>query len=411
MRSSSSHRKPVGFTLVEVLVVLVIISMITGMMVTAVRGVTTTAKIARTRSVIATIDSVIREQFESYKYRSFPVEILNRDVFVTGGTLGIEVLANEAARVRLIMNRDLQRMEMPDRFSDILINQAAIYAAANPVLEDSGTGMVRGTRNDKSARNVAQVVWSSSPKRDVFLSRLGGTPDVANQGAECLYMIMSTAFVGGEPAIANIPTNHVGDTDGDGLPEIIDAWGQPLGFIRWPVGFFDPELSLNPGVLANLGPPDDFDPFRVDFSYTATASPSTANPVDVNNLIIVAPNPPRPAPTHPWSIRPLVVSSGPDGAFGIATSPYTSSAGVPIVDFNYLNAAFNFPDVTNAVATAFLGAEATGRTGVYFFPDPYLRRFQNINNDALFPGQGLPGSGELDNRSDNITNFSLEVSR
>ena len=27
---------------------------------------------------------------------------------------------------------------------------------------------------------------------------------------------------------------EVQDTDGDGLPEFVDAWGQPLQFFRWP---------------------------------------------------------------------------------------------------------------------------------------------------------------------------------
>lgn len=29
--------------------------------------------------------------------------------------------------------------------------------------------------------------------------------------------------------------NEVKDTDGDGLPEFVDAWGQPLQFFRWPI--------------------------------------------------------------------------------------------------------------------------------------------------------------------------------
>ena len=30
-------------------------------------------------------------------------------------------------------------------------------------------------------------------------------------------------------------TKEVQDTDGDGLPEFVDAWGQPLQFFRWPL--------------------------------------------------------------------------------------------------------------------------------------------------------------------------------
>ena len=28
---------------------------------------------------------------------------------------------------------------------------------------------------------------------------------------------------------------EVQDTDGDGLPEFVDAWGKPLQFFRWPM--------------------------------------------------------------------------------------------------------------------------------------------------------------------------------
>jgi prepilin-type N-terminal cleavage/methylation domain-containing protein len=35
---------------------------------------------------------------------------------------------------------------------------------------------------------------------------------------------------------------EVKDTDGDGLPEFVDAWGQPLQFFRWPV-FYHSELQ------------------------------------------------------------------------------------------------------------------------------------------------------------------------
>jgi len=33
--------------------------------------------------------------------------------------------------------------------------------------------------------------------------------------------------------------NEVRDTDGDGLPEFVDAWGEPIQFYRWPIGYSD----------------------------------------------------------------------------------------------------------------------------------------------------------------------------
>ena len=111
-----------AFTLVEVLVVIVILSIMGAMVTTAVSGVTTTAKRSRTKTIISIIDSVLAERYANLKYRQLPVEI--PDLFIPSGNaneVGFEVLASEAARVRLMMIRDLQRMEIPDRLSDITI--------------------------------------------------------------------------------------------------------------------------------------------------------------------------------------------------------------------------------------------------------------------------------------------------
>jgi prepilin-type N-terminal cleavage/methylation domain-containing protein len=41
-------------------------------------------------------------------------------------------------------------------------------------------------------------------------------------------------------------SKEVADTDGDGLPEFIDAWGHPLQFYRWPIYYNnDPTAGLN----------------------------------------------------------------------------------------------------------------------------------------------------------------------
>ena len=45
---------------------------------------------------------------------------------------------------------------------------------------------------------------------------------------------------------------EVQDTDGDGLPEFVDAWGQPLQFYRWPV-LFHSDLQRGQNFLVFLG--------------------------------------------------------------------------------------------------------------------------------------------------------------
>jgi len=417
----NQQRSKTAFTLVEVLVVIVILSIMGAMVTTAVSGVTTTAKQSRTKTIISIVDSVLAEHYANLKYRQLPVEI--PDMFLPSGNaneVGYEVLASEAARVRLMMVRDLQRMEIPDRLSDITTAPSQMYAATNQVLIDN-SGNVINTRDQKNQRNVMSVSWYSPnatflnggdniPSRlAAYRNRmpanltLNSAEALANQGAECLYLIMATSFVGGSPALEAIPAANIGDTDNDGLREILDGWGNPLGFIRWPVGYFDPELSIDKTI------PDEFDLFRSDYAYTMVpgSTSSSAGAYDVfsgRNYF-------DDAPIKPWSMRPLVFSAGPDGEYGITTDPITA-AGVSMANYNYQASNWWWPTTVD-----FYGEELPSRTGksTYPFPDPYLRVFVNSNlNNGQFagrlPGQPLPTTTSVNELTDNINNYQLQVS-
>ena len=433
-----STRSRTAFTLVELLAVIVLITLLAGMIVTAVNGVTRTAREARTRSIIAAIDSVLQEHYESYKYRPYSVEIpatfnvVNDDGNTNDEELGYDVLATETARVRLMMLRDLQRMELPDRMSDILDAPQNMRAAANFIVRQQGTDLVQSTRDELDRRVMLSVNWYDSnatfgsglvnvPSRlEAYRDRirsvnptftLSSPGALTNQGAECLFLIMSTSYVGGTPAIDAIPISNIADTDGDGLNEILDGWGEPLEFIRWPVGYFDPELSIDTTV------PDDFDLFRADYYYVADLSPmgtTFAVPLDVNS-----------GPTalaSPWSIRPLVFSKGANKQAGIAINPWTSpaSASAPPVeeaDFSYQDASWRWP-----VNQSYYGPdEYQGRTqgpagsSEHPFPDPFLRRFvadnqlSGVGFGGLLPGQLLRSVDANEESSDNLTNYSLQA--
>ncbi len=66
---------------------------------------------------------------------------------------------------------------------------------------------------------------------------------------------------------------EVGDTDGDGLPEFLDAWGQPLRFYRWPVYFGEPrtDLQVGPRPYAGLAETRQQSPFDPNQQLVAPA--------------------------------------------------------------------------------------------------------------------------------------------
>lgn len=390
------NRTP-AFTLVEVLVVLVLISILSSMVLTAVNGVTNSARQARTRSIIATIDSVIQEQYESYKYRPLPVVVPDTSALDNpdnDSVFAYEIMPSEAARVRLNMVRDLQRMEMPDRASDIVFatgdvnSPASLTAAVSRVIRQDGK-MVREL--DPSGRSPAGVPWNAASRFDQYRRRLMSRTriNLEHDSAECLYMIMATSFVAGVPAISSIPSSNIGDVDEDGLPEILDGWGQPIGFIRWPVGY---QAAVDDGSVTFIEP-DEFDLMRSDFGW-----------------IINGPTPEANIPS-PWSIRPLVISSGPDREFGVRFGP-EDSAGSPVL----LRYSPTFPAGAPGIRMvwrpdeAHMGPERHGRINAviqqYFFVDPFFR------NRELFAGVNLPGSsrGPSSFQDDNITNYQSAVS-
>ena len=72
---------------------------------------------------------------------------------------------------------------------------------------------------------------------------------------------------------------EVQDTDNDGLPEFVDAWGQPLQFFRWPI-FYHSDLQRGQVILTDPTVANKWDlvpPYQS--VNTATAAVNTAGAV------------------------------------------------------------------------------------------------------------------------------------
>jgi hypothetical protein len=131
-----------------------------------------------------------------------------------------------------------------------------------------------------SARTpLAQIYLRTYDKIAKSINRITGELNTGeeitdNQGAECLYMVITTATGDGE-ARSQFSENNIGDVDGDGAPEFLDGWGNPISFLRWAPGF-DSDIQLNAVELENMasavrkqaidGDHDPFDMYRRDSS-------------------------------------------------------------------------------------------------------------------------------------------------
>ncbi len=158
------------------------------------------------------------------------------------------------------------RMELPDRKTD--------------VTDGPGGSRARPALSAAYLRRAARTAW-----------------DEPNEGAECLYMIVSRIQDGDTNGLEFFRETEIGDTDGDGMPEILDGWGKPIAFLRWAPGFLDntPTTAGAPKVTSAYQDgkaPDAFDPYGV--RGTPSGSPKS------------------------YYLFPLIFSAGPDGVYAIS---------------------------------------------------------------------------------------------
>ena len=156
------------------------------------------------------------------------------------------------------------------------------------------------------------------------------TPE--HQSAECLYQIFASSTLDGEPLLKQLRTRDIADTDEDGMPEIVDSWGVPLLWMRWPTGFYLknrwvadesdttawPTVGELAAIIRNRGD-DPLDLLRMDPRYRseydydlASTTNDLVDPRTNNNSIMVD--------KLTYAVRPMIVSAGSDGEFDLVTS-------------------------------------------------------------------------------------------
>jgi prepilin-type N-terminal cleavage/methylation domain-containing protein len=271
---------PRGLTLVELLIVILIIGILAGLILGVAAVAAETAREAQTRHTVARLHNLLMEHYNTYKSRRVrlrpqvetAINGLNRTSSERGQLL---------AEARLYALREMMLLEVPDRWSDVLLREVPTSPTGFP---DARLPVYLDSAGSAASRNLGLA--------DVYLRRydqmtrahnaftgVTNTADeiMANQGAECLYMIITLATGDGE-ARRLFGESSVGDTDGDGAPEFLDGWDHPISFLRWAPGF-DSQIQINANVLGNpptevgnntewesaaRGDHDPFDVFRVD---------------------------------------------------------------------------------------------------------------------------------------------------
>jgi hypothetical protein len=202
-----------------------------------------------TRAMIVKLNNLIMPRYEAYRTRRVPISI--SPFYVSGGNQ-IAVNPSSAAVTRLNALHEIMRLELPDRMTDIVDPPITVTSYVGPATATGLTAAPGSSAISRPAVNQAfynaivnSITHGVGPAPALVV---GGNVNSTNQGAECLYMIVTMGFVDELGGRELFNESQVNDTDGDGLPEFIDAWGTPIGFLRWTPGFTESELNGAGGI-------------------------------------------------------------------------------------------------------------------------------------------------------------------
>lgn len=343
-----------GVTLVELLITIAIIAILA----TAILGVaavaTTTAREARTRNTITRLHTLLTEHYDTYKVRRVKLnQALENDVndrFTNNPRQRGEALA----QARLYALRELMLMEIPDRWSDVVLGPTQTVSVGatwrNPLYcaERTGLSSLYRRQFERLLAAVNSLTGAKNTPAEI----------IQNQGAECLYLTIMYACGDGE-ARSLFSEKDIGDTDGDSAPEFLDAWGNPIQFLRWAAGF-ESDAQLNPYR------------FGTDQSAWVKAADADHDPFDMYRRDRFA-----------FRLVPLIYSAGNDEEFGIETN-----------------------DVEQVWYTAGGVTNANPNVPPYSYFAPHLSPYQQISPTIPFTGTPIDGSGQPNTAAatDNIHN-------
>ena len=192
---TSPARYRTGFTLVELLVVMMIIAMLASMISFAMFRSMQAAREAKTQSLISKLHNVVSRQWDTYVTRQ---------------------VAEGTPEEQLAAIRELIQWAMPDAAGDLVNADASLIN-----------------------QNITSTVNGASGHVD----------------AQCLYQLVLQIADDDLDRINFFSDDEVKDLDGNGSPDVfIDGWGEPIGFIRRPTGFPATLSDLN-----DPDSPDPFD--------------------------------------------------------------------------------------------------------------------------------------------------------
>jgi len=252
-----------GFTLVELLVAMGIVLLLASMTFVTLRGVLASSKATRTQTTILKVNAMLKQARIEF------------DKVVRSGDLPplpipSGVLAEDT--VKFVSRKLKYKYAFPQRFEDLVGIDGVPGQAARPgaaPIDDDSDGNIdwEAGRPDLGEFLRSSAISGGAVSDDGVVARLLAeklatgvfdptTHRPETESSEILYILFSEGSVYGVSTAdaGEFSANELADTDDDGLMEIVDAWGNPLRFYRWPTRLVIPESGIVDSTNPNMNP-------------------------------------------------------------------------------------------------------------------------------------------------------------
>ena len=221
-----------GFTLVELLLVIAIVTVLSTMALGVMRQATTDAKISATEARLTQVNAIMEVVMEDYSVRRMPVD-LSEEV----AKLGLNVTRRNLREKRYEVLSELIDVELPrplydpslglyvpnsNRVVSPFFSGPGYVGSGNPTIDSDPIGFYR----DDSFLGNSNAPYSAIMQRWQLLAQQN--PNDLNLPGEYLYQFLYSYDFDGAPAVEALGAQAIADTDGDQLMEVVDAFGEPL---------------------------------------------------------------------------------------------------------------------------------------------------------------------------------------
>jgi prepilin-type N-terminal cleavage/methylation domain-containing protein len=280
-----------AFTLVELLVVIAIIAVLVSLTAGGIFKAIEGQEKANTEQTIRKVMGTLKQQW------GFVVDQARKEI----PPQGVYLLANnDPQRAQVIWVKLRLKQEFPTTFQE----------ARTPYLNPDGTEVIVVVNNVqlKILRDLKNNPLLPG-RYTTALNNVG--PGGNTEAAACLFLALSRERGGVKLNMDDLGSTVVRDTNGDGVKEIVDAWGTPLRFYRFPV-----DVPAFDGKVFN-GELDAHNP-----AASGSLAFKNRDPLDPDGLLLknfpAANQPVFQKILHPVRnvyITPVIVSAGPDKVF------------------------------------------------------------------------------------------------